>query len=73
MKSTPDQKATVYWNMVCSKGTGAGSSSGHFTATTPIRTKLKKPYLRPDSCIVAADAQLNNGGWLHTYITYYRW
>ena len=68
--SSPGQGVQVYWDMVCSKGDGAGSKSGHFTARTPLRRTLRHPYVRPDSCDVSADAQLATGGRLHVWITY---
>jgi hypothetical protein len=58
----PNQGVYVAWDTVCSQGTGAGTSSGSFTATTPVTRTIPHPYHQPDSCTVAADAQLNNGG-----------
>jgi len=34
--SSPDESVTVFWDTTCSQGSGAGSSSGNFTATTPV-------------------------------------
>jgi hypothetical protein len=70
--SSPDQKVLVSWDMTCAKGDGAGGKSGQFTARTTIRRLLKQPYAHPDYCIVAAGAQLNNGGRLKVWISYRR-
>jgi hypothetical protein len=70
--SSPDQSALVTWDVVCSKGDGAGSASGQFTAPTPVRRVIRHPYARPDSCTVAAGAQLNRGGHLKVWISYRR-
>ena len=60
--STPGQQVSGAWDVVCSKGLGAGSRSGNFSGTTPLKRTLKLNYRRPDNCIVAADAQLGTGG-----------
>ena len=70
--STPDQSAFVTWDVVCSKGLGAGSKSGQFTAKTPVRRLIRHPYAAPDSCVVSAGAQLKNGGHLKVWISYRR-
>lgn len=62
VRSSPDQPVYVAWDTVCSQGTGAGSSSGDFTASTPVTRTITHPYHQPDSCVVSADAQLQNGG-----------
>jgi hypothetical protein len=64
---------SVSWDLVCSKGTGAGGRSGSFTATTPVQKRLPHPYRYPDSCDIAVDAQLSGGGSIHVWTTYYRW
>ena len=60
--SSPDQSVYVAWGTTCSQGTGAGGSSGSFTANTPVTRTITHPYYQPDQCIVSADAQLNDGG-----------
>jgi hypothetical protein len=70
--SSPDQKVLVSWDMTCAQGDGAGGKSGQFTARTVVRRLLPHPYARPGSCIVAAGAQLNTGGYLHVWISYRR-
>ena len=71
------QWVTVYWSDVCSKGTGAGSRSGHFRlwlkANRTMRHAIPHPYTRPSSCSVAADTQIHKGTYLHIYNTYHRW
>jgi hypothetical protein len=70
--SNPGQRVNVSWDMVCSKGDGAGSSSGRFSARTTVRRLVHHPYAHPASCTVAASAQLNAGGSLHVWISYRR-
>jgi hypothetical protein len=60
--SSPDQSVFVSWDDTCSQGEGAGGKSGSFTATTPVSRTISHPYQQPDSCIVAAGAQLQAGG-----------
>ena len=60
--SSPDQSVFVSWTDTCSQGNGAGGSSGSFAATTPVSRTISHPYYQPDSCIVAAGAQLQSGG-----------
>ncbi|MGI8445760.1 MAG: hypothetical protein ACR2MP_00940 [Streptosporangiaceae bacterium] len=67
--SGPHQRVTVYWDVTCSKGYGAGSKSGHFSGTTPLRRGVPMNYRRPDNCILSADAQLSSGGTLHIWLT----
>ncbi len=62
VSASPDQDVFVSWSTVCSHGTGAGSSSGSFTARTPVSRVISHPYYQPDSCNVAAGAQLQAGG-----------
>lgn len=67
----PNQSVLVSWDNVCSEGLNAASTSGQFTATTPIDRKIGQPYKHPDSCTVAAGAQLENGsGSLHVWTVY---
>lgn len=71
--SSPDQDVSVAWDTVCSQGDGAGTSSGTFTARTPVSRVISHPYHQPDSCIVAADAQLQAGGnTIHVSLSYSR-
>ena len=72
VSASPNQSVAVAWSMTCVKGSGAASSSGHFTATTPIRRYLRMPFFRPSSCSVATDAQLSGSGSLHSWNTYHR-
>lgn len=70
--ASPDQSVLVSWDVVCSKGYGAGSKAGQFTATAPLRRLIRHPYAAPDSCTVSAGAQLNSGGHLKVWISYRR-
>lgn len=69
----PGQHVSGAWSVVCTKGTGAGSKSGNFSGWASARSnlthKLKMPYRRPDSCTVAADAQLAHSGHIHLWLT----
>ena len=67
--ASPNQHISGAWDMVCSKGTGAGSKSGPISGTTPRRKQLPMPYTHPDSCSVSADAQLSGSGSLLVYLT----
>lgn len=69
VSSVPSQRVSGAWDVVCSKGLGAGSKSGSFSGRTRLRRKLRMPYARPDSCTVSADAQLSHGGRIHVWIT----
>lgn len=67
--SSPDESVTVYWDTVCSQGSGAGTSSGNFTATTPVTRVISHPYHQPASCDVAAAGGLNGtGNWVKVSI-----
>jgi 3D (Asp-Asp-Asp) domain-containing protein len=67
--SSPDESVTVFWDTVCSQGSGAGTSSGNFTATTPVTRTISHPYHQPDSCDVGVAAGLNNNGkWIKVSI-----
>jgi len=70
VRSSIAQSVSGAWNMTCSKGLGAGGSSGRFHTGTPINRVLHHPYTHPDSCIVAADGQLARHGSLHIWLTY---
>jgi hypothetical protein len=64
--ATPRQKVDdISWDALCSKGLGDGSSSGQFSATTPVNHLIHHPYRDPDNCIVSADGQLSGSGHLH--------
>jgi hypothetical protein len=67
------QWVKVYWTVVCTKGTGAGSRSGHFSVHTPATTYISHPYRYPDGCSVASDAQISKGNYLHIHNEYHRW
>jgi hypothetical protein len=62
VSASPSQQVSVYWDVTCTYGDGAGSSSGNFTATAPVTRAISHPYSRPDSCDVSADAQLSGSG-----------
>ncbi len=68
----PGQHVSGSWDVVCTKGTGAGSKSGSFSGhpgtAHALRHTLKMPYAHPDSCTASADAQLGRGGRLHVWL-----
>jgi hypothetical protein len=69
--SSPDQSVFVSWDDTCSQGEGAGGKSGSFTATTPVSRTISHPYDQPDSCVVAAGAQLQaDGNSVHVTLSY---
>lgn len=67
--ASPKQRVSGAWDVVCAKGTGAGSESGTISGTTTINRKLRMPYAHPDSCTASADAQLAKGGKIHVWLT----
>ena len=70
--ASPNQSVLVSWDVVCSAGDSAASTSGQFTARTPIDRTIRHPFAHPDSCTIAAGAQLNDSGSLHVWTTYER-
>ncbi len=69
VKASPNQHVSGDWDMTCTKGTGAGGSHGTVSGMTPRAKKLRLPFANPDSCIVAADAQLSGSGSIEVYLT----
>lgn len=70
--ASPNQSVSVAWDDVCSLGLSAASSSGQFTARTPIVRTIHHPFTHPDSCTISADAQLSGSGSLKVWTTYTR-
>jgi hypothetical protein len=64
IKSRPHQKVSGAWSVVCTRGFGAGTKSGHFSGYTNLTVKLRMSYANPSSCIASVDAQLADGGFL---------
>ena len=69
VKASPNQHISGAWDMTCSKGSGAGGTNGTISGTTPRAKRLRMPFANPDSCIVAADAQLSGSGSIQVYLT----
>jgi len=69
VEASPNQHISGAWDMTCSKGTGAGGTQGTISGTTPRAKRLRMPFANPDSCVVAADAQLSGSGSIHVYLT----
>lgn len=62
VKARPAQRIDAYWNVVCSRGSGAGTRDGRFAGVAPIKRAIRLPYSSPDDCTVAASAQLSGRG-----------
>lgn len=60
--ATPRQTVSVNWNMICSRGTGAGSKEGSYNTSDTGLRRLRMPTAHPDSCTVAAGGSLARGG-----------
>ncbi|HET7018245.1 MAG TPA: hypothetical protein VFI65_30285 [Streptosporangiaceae bacterium] len=73
VSATPRQGVAVDWNLVCSKGTGAGGKSGKFHGRAPISRVIRHPYVHPDNCTVAAGGNVNRSGHIHVWITATHW
>ncbi|HEY2641419.1 MAG TPA: hypothetical protein VGI66_16240 [Streptosporangiaceae bacterium] len=68
--ASPNQSVLVSWDVVCTAGYSAASTSGQFTAQTPIDRTIRHPFAHPDSCTIAAGAQLSSSGSLHVWTHY---
>lgn len=66
--SVPRQSVNVNWTVVCTKGFGAGSKSGQFTARTPTTRAMRMPMSRPDNCTVSAGGFLERSGSLRVVL-----
>jgi len=62
VRAKPRQRVTGAWDVTCSKGEGVGERGGSFTGKTVLTRRMTMNYKHPDQCIVAADAQLSEGG-----------
>jgi hypothetical protein len=60
--TSPSQRATGNYTMVCSKGYGAGSKSGRFSGYGRFTRQLRMPTSGPDACTVSASGSLSRGG-----------
>ena len=80
VRTSTQQRVSVAWNMVCTRGYGAGSKSGQLSLQTWANvtptggkapgslSKLRMPTVHPDSCTVGASAQLSRSGRLTVQI-----
>jgi hypothetical protein len=63
------QRLTVYYDVSCAKGTGAGGKSGSFSiyvrAGYRATHSVPHPYYHPAFCVVSIGAQINGGSYLH--------
>ena len=75
MSSLPRQEVDVNWDMVCSKGSGAGSRSGSFTPGDPDQAR-DAHALRGAQLVVTCSAggslDGSHGDWIRVNVTYRR-
>lgn len=67
--TSPRQSATGNWNMVCTKGMGAGSKSGDISGSGKFTRTMRLPMRNPDNCQVSALGSLDNGGSIRVVLT----
>jgi hypothetical protein len=62
--STPPQTGVLSWGLTCLEANRLASAhnGGQVTRHFPATTQVHMPVANPTSCIVIADAQLNNSG-----------
>lgn len=61
--SSPRQRASVNWTILCSRGLSASTKSGAANVSTPATRTIRHPMLKSaDDCIVSATAQLDGSG-----------
>ncbi len=65
----PNQMAGVTWSMTCTKGKDVDSTSGSFTARTPIRHRLRPSDRHSGLCLVSATVTLAKTGHLRAWLT----
>jgi hypothetical protein len=65
----PAQHVTVTWSMTCTSGKATGTTSGSFTAETPVSRILPHPFRHPGSCKVTASTRLAKTGHLRAWLT----
>jgi hypothetical protein len=70
--SQPAQNTFVKWSLVCSKGSGTGSTSGSYTSQTTRLQPLRLPMGSPRSCRVAVQGHFPDGGGTLTLRIYSR-
>jgi hypothetical protein len=66
--ATPRQVVDGNWDVVCSRGTGAGTKSGTFRGRSTLVRRMRLPMSHPDSCTAGAAASLSHGGKLRVTI-----
>lgn len=69
----PRQSLTVYWSIICVKGSSSATNSGHFNASGKGWRWVRHPLSKPDSCDIAALGSLNHTGWIHIWNIYDKW
>jgi hypothetical protein len=65
----PNQTVSVTWSMTCTKGKDIDTTSGSFTARTPVSHRLRPSDRHSGSCAVSATVQLAKSGHLHAWLT----
>ena len=66
--SQPHQRASVFWQEVCSNGSRSVYRSGRFQGVTPIRRRIAMPFAVPDSCMFSAQGHLFHDGSLRVVL-----
>jgi hypothetical protein len=66
--AAPGQKVEGSWAMDCTKGKHGGHTGGQVKGRAPQVKPLKMPFKAPDSCNVAANAQLTKKGKIRTFL-----
>jgi hypothetical protein len=61
--TSPSQKASLTWTILCSKGFSASTKDGQLNVTAPYTKTISHPMLsKASSCIVSANSQLDDSG-----------
>ena len=62
--SQPHQRASVFWQEVCTRNGLSVYKTGRFAGPTPLLRKIAMPYAAPDSCKFSAQGHLFSSGFL---------
>jgi hypothetical protein len=69
VEAVPGQRVEGSWAVTCTKGKHGGHRGGLVKGLAPQVKTLRVPFADPDSCSVAANAQLSKSGTIYTYLT----
>jgi hypothetical protein len=56
--ASPNIHTDASYTIQCTKGSAKGHGKGSFSLRTPFTKPIKLPLVRPDKCLVVADATL---------------